>query len=329
MGDLNGAGFGDDALWLPVFSSDAGCTDPAGEVPIIYYGAEDLSAPETQPVCAAAGSTATVNYPRDVGDVNGDGFDDLGITWSFVGSEYLIRVFPGGQQVGSSAIVDVPTNGSGAWFSSYLSQQMVGRGDYNGDGYSDVVAGGVKAAIPNEVYVIHGGPDFISQAAHTLETETCDSTHWISSAGDVNEDGLDDFAFACGEQTAGGTFFVLEGGTNNPAEFSNVWQTTDFDFESVTPYLDFDNNGEREFLLGIDGESAVIWRMDLSDGPEPQRFTRFSSSSWIDVADHNGNGRGDLLLSSAYGASWAGSSTTFAVLVNSLTFPDEFDRIQF
>jgi len=148
-----------------------------------------------------------------VGDVNGDGFDDVIVGASSAG--------PDGNSAGESYVVfgkadsariDLGALGSSGFkidgidASDFSGSSVSGAGDVNGDGFDDVIVGAPGAdpdgnSRAGESYVVFGKADSASIDLGALGSggfridgiDTFDfSGRSVSGAGDVNGDGFDD-----------------------------------------------------------------------------------------------------------------------------------------
>jgi len=325
VGDVNGDGFADLAGMIDGY---APCTG-TGTVVNVIYGAAELTTPTTQTLCRTAGSPSVITSVAEVGDMNGDGFDDLGVAWGFGTTENSLLVFAGGEEVAGEPLVEAEAQTKDVSYAFTVSSAQVvsGRGNYDGDSYADVVAaawGMSSAAAAARLYVLKGGTSLASSFAETIVDQPCFSVSWLENAGDVNEDGLSDWALVCsGVNADSRRFGILLGGTASAGALTNTW-TTPLDLRSTTPFLDFNGDGQREFLLGLSDDTAVIWQPGSSDGEAPEHYSRYTAASFVDTADHNGDGRPDVVFGlSSGGAFRAGSSTSFNVVPTTLARPKD------
>jgi hypothetical protein len=146
------------------------------------------------------------NGAFNIGDINNDGFEDLGVLdagWPLV---YL-----SGQE--TDTIFDYALD--------RRCRDMASAGDINGDYYNDVIIGG-SAAAEGSVAVYLGGPKFdsINDSQifyYDLPPLFLDLIgRSVASAGDFNGDGYGDIVFSCLNFAYGypGDVFVIAGGSD-------------------------------------------------------------------------------------------------------------------
>jgi len=129
----------------------------------------------------------------NVGDVNGDGFEDFAIVRD---DEYQVDIFFGREVLSLAPDVVLQAD------RSRTKPVQVISGDFNGDGYSDIAIK-VSKGIATDVYF--GGPDMNGEPDHrfdpaSAQTITDPESNQIDPAniGDVNGDGIDDFLINSG-----------------------------------------------------------------------------------------------------------------------------------
>jgi hypothetical protein len=144
-----------------------------------------------------------------VGDVNGDGFDDLLIGANFYpalaghGQAYL---YFGGPAIDSVAdlVIAAPAGPSIAWFGISVAS----AGDFNGDGYPDFIVGARYSGLQGKAFIYYGGPSLDATPDLTLTGESTGSSTWfgasVASARDVNADGFGDVIVGAPVYQSGG-----------------------------------------------------------------------------------------------------------------------------
>ncbi len=314
-GDLNGDGYDD--LLIGAFRADASGNgkSEAGESYVIF-GKGALPTTIDLGTLGTAGITIVGADSLDqsgksvsgVGDVNGDGFNDLLVgapqadTWGNsndrAGESYLI--FGG---ISSPTTIDLSQIGTG-WIAIYGidSQDRSGRsvsaaGDVNGDGFDDLLIGaydsdaaGNSKPDAGESYLIFGSNSFTSSITH-LGTAVGEAL-----MGDGGADGING---AVGSDTliGNGGADVIYGG-----EGDDVLAVSDLGFQRV-------DGGNGSDTLRLDGAGVALSLTTLADN-------KLTSIETIDV---RGSGANSLalnvleVLNITSGSSSARSANTLTV----------------
>jgi len=155
------------------------------------------------------------------GDVNGDGFQDVAIAAyladgpaSDAGKVYVYE----GSAKGLSTIPSWTMTGekAGAFFG-----MTIGAGDFNQDGYSDLLVGSPNYPGGGKIYLYLGGPQGLSKTPSWTaegEKEGDQFGTYLANAGDVNGDGFPDVIvgapFASAEGKKAGKVYLFYGGKN-------------------------------------------------------------------------------------------------------------------
>lgn len=181
----------------------------------------------------------------DIGDFNGDGIDDLAIGAHYgdpngVNSGEIYVIY--GSNSGYSADIYLSalngTNGFtilGEAAGSNAGFSISGSGDYNGDGYDDLLIGGRDVSGgTGEAYILFGDNGAMT-ATLDLAVSAFSITGFgassnsnfetiVSHAGDVNNDGIDDIIIGSADSGSAGEAYIIYGDCNfsNPATSSVI-----------------------------------------------------------------------------------------------------------
>ena len=233
-GDINGDGIDD--LIVGAFGGDDGGTH-SGVAHVIYgklgaaRGTVDLTG-----LAASVGFNIQGDKPNDfagrsvssAGDVNGDGIDDLIVAASYgdnggvdAGEVYVVYGQPGNTR-GTVDLTGLAASGGfciqGFVAGSFTGWSVSSAGDVNGDGIDDLIIGApysdIGGANAGEAYVIFGQAGatrglidlsgLASSDGFVIRGSAANNFvgYSVSSAGDVNGDGIDDLivgAFGCND----------------------------------------------------------------------------------------------------------------------------------
>ncbi|WP_202763490.1 integrin alpha, partial [Bathymodiolus thermophilus thioautotrophic gill symbiont] len=215
-GDVNGDGLDD--LIVGAFYADPNNKSDAGKSYVVF-GKTDKDAVDLSVIAAGTGGFVINGESAEgrsgfsvssAGDVNGDGLDDLIVGAHNIGKSYIVFGKINKSAVDLSVIVagkgGFVINGENTGDKSSFS--VSSAGDVNGDGLDDLIVGAPHAGFNSKdkagkSYIVFGKTNgsainlsAIASGAGGFvingEDTNDQNGHSVSSAGDVNGDGLDD-----------------------------------------------------------------------------------------------------------------------------------------
>ena len=315
VGDINADGFGDIAF---IEGANALCSSTGLNVALLH-GASDVDGLSFDHLCRTAGSPSVSLGVTHAGDLDGDGFADLPVARDLSSTENSIYFLSGGVTIATTPTVELDTRtGAPYAHTEVAGVAMAGAGDFNGDSYADLltVGGGVtEDVVVGRLYL--GAAELNREFTQTIEyAEDCNMIVWLARLGDVTDDGKDDWALSCEKSNPPklARFGLLPGGTMLPTSLVQSF-TSETKLTAVSPALDFDNDGTREVFVGGESAQALIWRQQDFDADNPPQFSDLMDVELLSVADHDGDGRGDVAWYTSTGSvQWVGSHSSFNVV---------------
>ncbi len=296
----------------------------------------DATYPVTiDPLASTAGTTLTGQNAGDtfatsvalVGDLNGDGYGELAVgAPAFSAGAGCVYIYRGS----STGLVPTATTqllGSGT---DNYGTSVAGAGDFNGDGYADLLVGAPGYSGGRGVaYIYGGGTTFftnpLANAAGTAGFTNARGGTSVAGAGDVNGDGYDDYAFGGPAfNSDAGSVSIVFGNAGLSAATSTALTGGAAGYRlgvSLTGLGDTNGDGYADLAVGAPGVSSAL----VVRGANSTLFSGFSafyltptggSTAGTSVAgpgDVNGDGLADVLL----GAPGAGTSGSVYLFVGS------------
>ncbi len=317
--DFNGDGYDDLAVGTPGDVSPNGVSRPIGAVNIIYGSggglqtsrpAAQLFSMESPGIETIQGTAEAIDdwfgYALAAGDINGDGYADLAVgiprrdfIWGMVPDAGAVTVIYGSKN-GLDAVTGILdnqslyqgcTNAIGTFAANETFGNALSMGDYNGDGFSDLVVGVPRdgeSGVGNSgaVQVFYGsagglltvglGDDLIIYQGYTGIAGTAESGDGFGrslASGDFDNDGYDDLVVGVPDENVNfvedGALHVIYGfnGGLAPLVGNEFWhQGTSLpgnneagdNFGTAFATGDLNDDGIDDLAIGVPGEVISV-----------------------------------------------------------------------
>ncbi len=206
IGDVNNDGF-DDIASNPHKEGSTNSTD----VYIFYGSSEGIDKNSSDVITINIGWTHPYGVgirSAPAGDVNGDGIDDLlvGNQWAFgdFQSEGKAYIFYGSSQ-GVSQSPDVTIDNPRPGFNQRFGASVDGIGDFNYDGFEDIIIGSSSILNP---FIYYGASEGVAKKPSLTFTDVLSDGWSVSHAGDVKGNGQN--FIIVGEKFGGAYLYALK-----------------------------------------------------------------------------------------------------------------------
>jgi RHS repeat-associated protein len=314
------------SIWLEV--DDSGATYPVTIDPILTKAAWTVTSGQLQ--------AGLQSYVAGVGDVNGDGYDDIGVSHPYydgaAGANEGLFLLYLGRAAGLLTTPDWTSSGANAQgVPAATADAMFGfeftGSDVNGDGFSDLIISQPRASrgqsMEGLVYVFHGAAGVpSSQPAVVIEGDAVDAKITHLRTADLNVDGYADVVIGAPQYDAPngvdvGRISIHLGGPSGlsrlPADVMHGLVTSG-KFGQKLAAADVDGNGREELIVGacganiagqLDGGAAYAYAAN-PDGTlnrntvwSTQGIAGQNKCSVAGLGDVNGDGYGDVAVGAA------------------------------
>mgnify|MGYP001330981500 CR=1 FL=1 len=203
IGDVNGDGFDDCHLSIPVNRYQY-------SKKLVYFGSQSF--PQADTLVLNESIYCTNARASALGDINGDGYDDF--------SSYGLNVHLGADNLSSLPSITLTTPEI-SWGYNYNKGLRMVYGDFNGDGYDDIVASDHRWSLFNgDVLIWLGGQNVNgTYDLRLLAPELSSNFGYSKATGDFDGDGLCDLAVSApyyyegGPRFEQGKVFIYSGNT--------------------------------------------------------------------------------------------------------------------
>ncbi|MEP1151713.1 MAG: T9SS type A sorting domain-containing protein [Balneola sp.] len=286
-----------------------------GETPSIVFGNSELDLNTITPNFGAGKFSTITNTKNDsslVGDVNGDGLDDLILEFSMENS-YGYRTFFGNASgdFTNTSEISYPTPYLPYEFSYYT----LNAGDLNNDGVEDygiVYKGSASATNAYSRLEIFFGGDLSKSTPDLIINHPDKYDISMPASGDFNGDGYSDIAVNYLNKTSGINIYLGGGSMDNdsdyeltfsqmfPDQLDGEWSNSTF--SALSNAGDMNNDGIDDLVFSsfqAKGKTYLLFGGD-SFSTAPDLEIDFFATNIVSLKDFNGDGINDIALASIY-----------------------------
>jgi len=294
--DVNGDGYGDVVLMTNTATL------------LVYYGA---AAPDFSTVSATPSvPTSSDRIGSFIGDVDGDGYGDLGVMQTYAPTNgYAPAIVFGGSSLSARPPLVLSKSSAG----SSLNLGLHPAGDFNGDGIDDLLVDFKYFDPKTELQVFYGAAQPANQAALHIPCNFLGYTLSSNALGDLNRDGFPEIGLAEQGTVASdwvGRIAIYGGGkapsvtpvadisrTGGPAAL--LYAAADLDGDGFGDAVAVETNVGLTLYKGATTFSPTVWKT----------LSNTSTSAGLGGFDMNADGYGDLQLKGGTASTYLGGAS--------------------
>lgn len=197
------------------------------------------------------------NAVAPAGDVNNDGYDDL-ILGAWGSDVYKGQAFI---YFGNDTYENNPdVSFEYSEMVTYFGYSVSGIGDYNNDGFDDVVVGDIGMGYNGVAQIYFGGEAMDNVSDLTIYGED-NFSRSLSPAGDFNDDGFDDWIASDENYNDIGRVYLFLGGAEADDEYDLVFDGEEIGENfgwSLSGDEDINGDGITDIVIGANGSETSI-----------------------------------------------------------------------
>ncbi|MBK9646704.1 MAG: FG-GAP repeat protein [Deltaproteobacteria bacterium] len=311
-GDINNDGYDDVVAGAP--SYDGSATDSGGV--FVWAGSSSGLASSTLWSRSDTPSSSKLGYAvAGLGDLSGDGLDDVGVTASYF---YVTTGKYGAAYVYYGSAAGLSTTGPD-WASyspdeHHYGVEIMSGGDMNGDGADELVIASSSKSVysysDRYVEVFYGSASGLELSASWTYSDGGLKVYCggeVGAGGDVNGDGYDDLTVLCIDEGGSGTSAKMRlfYGTSSGLGSRYVDERSASTSSTLAFAGDMEPDGYDEMIFG--GTSASLKNGSPSGLSTPEFYdwtissTNSAYGDFTYAGDLNGDGYGDVAIAEAPG----------------------------
>ncbi len=246
----------------------------------------------------------------NVGDFNADGFEDLAISAdganNGAGKVYL---YFGGEtfDMRPDVVFEAPTG------SDDFGYQVASAGDFNSDGFDDMVIVSKNYSTNNPTVMVYFGGPYFDATPDVYLQNYWNSAYFgndVAGLGDVNGDGIDDIGVISGNSV--GLYF----GALNPAATTEMSMSLNHSSDYIAYCGDVNGDGYNDILTSSPQEGlSMIYKGGPELGNDPNVFferadanSQYFGFSITGGGDINGDGLSDVVVGDMETNNYTGSA---------------------